>query len=147
MPTRTARTAWSGGLQDGSGQVELASSGVGKFDVSFPKRSAETADGTTSPEELIAAAHSSCYAMALSAQIGNAGGTVQSLDVGADVTLGPDPAGGFRIGKIKLTVRGKASGIDAAAFQQAAEAAKAGCPVSKALAGVDTIELDASFES
>ncbi|MFI5780031.1 OsmC family peroxiredoxin [Nocardia sp. NPDC051570] len=146
MPTRTARTAWTGGLQDGSGQVELASSGVGKFDVSFPKRSAENADGTTSPEELIAAAHSSCYAMALSAQIGNAGGTVQSLDVNADVTLGPDPAGGFRISKIKLTVRGKADGIDAAGFQTAAEGAKAGCPVSKALAGVDTIELDATFE-
>ncbi len=146
MPTRTARTAWTGGLQDGSGQVELTSSGVGKYDVSFPKRSADNADGTTSPEELIAAAHSSCYAMALSAQIGNAGGTVQSLDVTADVTLGPDPAGGFRISKIKLTVRGKADGIDAAAFQQAAEGAKAGCPVSKALAGVDDIELDAGFE-
>ncbi|MFF0493210.1 OsmC family peroxiredoxin [Nocardia sp. NPDC003482] len=147
MPTRTARTAWTGGLQDGSGQVELASSGVGKYDVSFPKRSADNADGTTSPEELIAAAHSSCYAMALSAQIGNAGGTVRSLDVTADVTLGPDPAGGFRISKIKLTVRGDVDGIDAAAFGQAAEGAKAGCPVSKALAGVDTIELDAALAS
>lgn len=147
MPTRSARTAWSGGLQDGSGQVELVSSGVGKYDVSFPKRAADNADGTTSPEELIAAAHSSCYAMALSAQIGNAGGTVQSLDVNADVTLGPDPAGGFRISAIKLTVRGRASGIDAAAFQAAAAEAKAGCPVSKALAGVDNIELDATFES
>jgi osmotically inducible protein OsmC len=147
MPTRTARTAWAGGLQDGSGQVDLVSSGIGKFDVSFPKRTADTADGTTSPEELIAAAHSSCYAMACSAQIGNAGGTVQSLDVNADVTLGPDPAGGLRINKIKLTVRGRVSGIDAAAFLAAAEAAKAGCPISKALAGVDTIELDAALEA
>ncbi|MBU3060642.1 OsmC family peroxiredoxin [Nocardia sp. NEAU-G5] len=147
MPTRSARTAWSGGLQDGSGQVELVSSGVGKYDVSFPKRAADNADGTTSPEELIAAAHSSCYAMALSAEIGNAGGTVQSLDVNADVTLGPDPAGGFRISGIKLTVRGRVTGIDAAAFQTAAAAAKAGCPVSKALAGVDTIELDAALEA
>ncbi|MGF6887850.1 osmotically inducible protein OsmC [Nocardia sp. GAS34] len=147
MPTRSARTAWSGGLQDGSGQVELVSSGVGKYDVSFPKRAADNADGTTSPEELIAAAHSSCYAMALSAQIGNAGGTVQSLDVNADVTLGPDPAGGFRISGIKLTVRGRVTGIDAAAFQTAAAEAKAGCPVSKALAGVDTIELDAALEA
>ncbi|MFI9505875.1 OsmC family peroxiredoxin [Nocardia sp. NPDC052566] len=146
MPTRTARTAWTGSLQEGSGQVELASSGVGKYDVSFPKRSAESADGTTSPEELIAAAHSSCYAMALSAQIGNAGGTPESLDVTADVTLGPDPAGGFRISAIKLTVRGKAAGIDAAQFAEAAAAAKAGCPVSKALAGVDDISLDATFE-
>lgn len=146
MPTRSARTAWTGGLQDGSGQVELASSGVGKFDVSFPKRTADTAEGTTSPEELIAAAHSSCYAMALSGQIGAAGGTIQSLDVNADVTLGPDPAGGFRISTIKLTVRARVSGIDAAAFEQAAQNAKAGCPVSKALAGVETIELDAALE-
>ncbi|BCK52672.1 OsmC family peroxiredoxin [Nocardia wallacei] len=147
MPTRTARTAWTGGLQDGSGQVELASSGVGKFDVSFPKRTADAADGTTSPEELIAAAHSSCYAMALSGQIGNAGGTVRSLDVNADVTLGPDPAGGFHISNIKLTVRGRVDGLDAAGFQAAAEGAKVGCPISKALAGVGTIELDAALES
>ncbi|MBF5000279.1 OsmC family peroxiredoxin [Nocardia sp. BSTN01] len=147
MPTRSARTAWTGGLQDGSGQVDLASSGVGKFDVSFPKRTADTAEGTTSPEELIAAAHSSCYAMALSGQIGAAGGTIESLDVNADVTLGPDPAGGFRISKIALTVRGRVSGIDASGFEQAAQTAKAGCPVSKALAGVETIELDAALES
>ncbi|MFD9615119.1 hypothetical protein ACFWWS_37750, partial [Streptomyces sp. NPDC059083] len=75
------------------------------------------------------------------------GGTVQGLDITADVTLGPDPAGGFRISKIKLTVAGKASGIDEAGFLAAAEAAKAGCPVSKALAGVETIELDATFEA
>ncbi|NKY50247.1 OsmC family peroxiredoxin [Nocardia vermiculata] len=147
MPTRSARTAWTGGLQDGSGQVDLASSGVGKFDVSFPKRTADTAEGTTSPEELIAAAHSSCYAMALSGQIGAAGGTVQGLDVSADVTLGPDPAGGFQISKIVLKVRGRVSGIDATAFGKAAEEAKAGCPISKALAGVGTIELDAALES
>ncbi|GAB4582718.1 OsmC family peroxiredoxin [Nocardia sp. NPDC127526] len=147
MPVRTARTAWTGGLQDGSGQVELVSSGVGKYDVSFPKRSADNADGTTSPEELVAAAHSSCYSMALSAQIAAAGGTPQSLDVTADVTLGPDPAGGFRISNIKLTVVGRAAGIDEAGFLAAAAAAKAGCPISKALAGVDTIELDATFEA
>ncbi|MFC8048122.1 OsmC family peroxiredoxin [Nocardia sp. NPDC057353] len=147
MPTRSARTAWTGGLQDGAGQVELASSGVGKYDVSFPKRAADDADGSTSPEELIAAAHSSCYAMALSAQIAEAGGTPESLDVTADVTLGPDPAGGFRISRIALTVRGKAAGIDADQFATAAAAAKAGCPVSKALAGVSDIALDATFES
>ncbi|HLS77389.1 MAG TPA: OsmC family peroxiredoxin [Nocardia sp.] len=145
MPTRTARTAWSGGLQDGSGQVELASSGVGKYDVSFPKRSADDADGTTSPEELIAAAHSSCYAMALSAQIAADGGTTQSLDVTADVTLGPDPAGGFRISGIKLTVRGRVEDMDEIGFRAAAEAAKVGCPVSKALTGVGDITLDAAL--
>lgn len=147
MATRTARTAWTGGLQDGSGQVELSSSGAGKYDVSFPKRTADSADGTTSPEELIAAAHSSCYSMALSGEIARAGGTPQSLDVTADVTITPDPAGGLRISNIKLTVIGQAAGIDEEGFLAAANAAKAGCPVSKALAGVDNIELDATFES
>jgi osmotically inducible protein OsmC len=146
MATRTARTAWNGGLQDGSGQVELSSSKVGTFDVSFPRRTADDAGGVTSPEELIAAAHSSCFAMQLSGNIGRAGGTPQSLDVQADVTLGPDPAGGLRITDIKLTVRGEVEGLDEAGFRKAAEDAKAGCPVSKALAGTD-ITLDAQLES
>jgi osmotically inducible protein OsmC len=146
MPTRTARTAWKGGLQDGTGQVELASSKVGSYEVSFPKRSAEDADGTTSPEELIAAAHSACYAMQLSALVARAGGTPQTLDVQADVSLGPDPAGGFRLTGIKITVRGKVEGLDEAGFVEAAEGAKAGCPVSKALTGVE-ITLDAALAS
>jgi osmotically inducible protein OsmC len=146
MPTRTARTAWNGGLQDGSGQVELSSSQVGTFDVSFPKRAADDADGTTSPEELIAAAHSSCYAMQLSALVAEAGGTPQALDVTADVTLGEDKeAGGFKLTGIKLTVRGEVDGLDEAGFKEAAEKAKAGCPISKALAAVD-ITLDAALE-
>lgn len=145
MPTRTARTAWTGTLQEGSGQVEMTSSGVGTYDVSFPQRAAENADGTTSPEELIAAAHSSCYAMQLSALIAEAGGTPQALDVQADVSLGEDPAGGFRLTGITLTVRGEVEGLDTDGFAQAAEAAKAGCPVSKALTGVD-ITLDAALE-
>ena len=146
MPTRTSRTAWNGGLQDGSGQVELTSSGAGTFDVSFPKRTAENADGTTSPEELIAAAHSACFSMALSNEIAQAGGTPQALEVTADVTLGPDPAGGFRLTEIKLTVRGEVDGLDEAGFVAAAGAAKIGCPVSKALTGVE-ITLDAALES
>ena len=146
MPTRTARTAWNGNLLEGSGQVELSSSGVGTYEVSFPKRAADDADGTTSPEELIAAAHSACYSMALSNEIAQAGGTPQALDVQADVTLGPDPAGGFRITGIKLTVRAEVDGLDEAGFAKAAQAAKEGCPVSKALAAVD-ITLDAALES
>ena len=146
MPTRTARTAWNGNLLEGSGQVELSSSGVGTYEVSFPKRAADDADGTTSPEELIAAAHSACYAMALSNEIAQAGGTPQALDVQADVTLGPDPAGGFRITGIKLTVRGEVDGLDEAGLAKAAQGAKEGCPVSKALAAVD-ITLDAALES
>jgi osmotically inducible protein OsmC len=143
MPTRTARTAWNGSLQEGSGQVELSSSKVGTFDVSFPKRTAEEAGGTTSPEELIAAAHSSCYAMALSNEIGKAGGTTQSLEVSADVTLG-QADGAPTITTIALTVRGEVDGLDAAGFDKAAQAAKVGCPVSKALAAVD-ITLDAAL--
>src|SRR5690554_6601963 len=144
MPTRTARTAWNGSLQDGSGQVELSSSKVGTYDVSFPKRAAEDAGGTTSPEELIAAAHSSCFAMQLSAMISEAGGTTQSLEVTADVSLAPDPAGGFHIPTIKLTVRGEVDGLDAAGFDKAAQTAKETCPVSKALTGT-TISLDAAL--
>jgi osmotically inducible protein OsmC len=144
MPTRTAHTAWTGGLQDGSGNVELASSKAGSFDVSFPKRAAEDADGTTSPEELIAAAHSACYAMQLSSVVARAGGTPKSLDVTADVSLGPDPAGGFKIPTIKITVRGQVDGLDEAGFQQAAEDAKNSCPVSKALTGPE-ITLDAAL--
>lgn len=144
MPTRTARTAWTGTLQAGSGQVELSSSKVGTYDVSFPKRAADEAGGTTSPEELIAAAHSSCYAMQLSAMIAEAGGTPQSLDVTADVSLGADPAGGFQLTGIKLTVRGEVEGLDEDGFVKAAEGAKTSCPVSKALTGVD-ITLDAAL--
>ena len=146
MPTRTARTAWNGGLQDGSGQVELTSSGVGTYDVSFPKRAAEDADGTTSPEELLAAAHSACYAMQFSAVLGAAGATIEQLDVKADVSLGADPAGGFRLTGILLTVRGEVTGIDEATFLSAAQDAKNGCPLSKALTGVE-ITLDAALES
>lgn len=146
MPTRTARTAWNGTLQDGSGQVELTSSQAGTYDVSFPKRAAEDADGTTSPEELIAAAHAACYAMQFSAVIAEAGGTPQSLDVQADVSLGQDPAGGFRLTGITLTVRGEVEGLDAEAFATAAQQAKETCPVSKALTGVE-ITLDAALES
>ena len=146
MPTRTARTAWNGSLETGEGQVEMTSSGVGTYGVSFPKRAADEANGSTSPEELLAAAHSACYAMQFSAVLGAAGGTVEALDVAADVTLGPDSAGGFRLTGIALTVRGEVSGIDEAQFQAAAKDAKETCPVSKALTGVD-ITLDATFES
>jgi osmotically inducible protein OsmC len=144
MATRTARTAWNGTLNEGGGQVELSSSKVGTFDVSFPKRTADDAGGVTSPEELIAAAHSSCYAMQLSAVIAEAGGTPIALEVSADVTLRPDPAGGLRITGIALTVRGEVEGLDAAGFAQAAENAKATCPVSKALTGTQ-ITLDAAL--
>lgn len=146
MPTRTARTAWNGTLEEGSGQVELTSSGVGTFSVSFPRRAADNADGTTSPEELLAASHTSCYAMQLAALVAQAGGTPLSFEISDDVSLGADPAGGFRITGIAMRVRGEVDGLDEAGFVEAAEQAKATCPISKALAGFD-ITLDAALES
>ena len=146
MPTRTAHTAWTGSLQEGSGQVELTSSKVGTYSVSFPKRTADEADGTTSPEELVAASHSSCYAMQLSALLGQAGSTPDSLDVTAEVSLGADPAGGFRLTGIQLNVRGEVPGMDADGFAKAAQTAKETCPISKALTGVE-ITLDAALAS
>lgn len=145
MPTRTARTGWDGGLQDGSGQVELTSSGLGTFEVSFPKRASDDGGGVTNPEELIAAAHSACYAMSLAGQLGRVGATPQSLDVTANVSVGVSPAG-LALTGVALTVRAEVDGIDAAGFLEAAEAAKLSCPVSKALAGVD-ITLDAALET
>jgi len=141
MPTRTARTTWSGSLQEGTGTVVLVSSGVGTYEVSFPKRAADDAGGATSPEELIAAAHSACFAMQFSALLGGAGGSNPQLEVSADVTLGPDPAGGFRISGIKLSVSGSADGVTPEDFARIAAEAKAACPVSKALAGTE-ISLD-----
>ncbi|MEO3885729.1 OsmC family peroxiredoxin [Nonomuraea sp. B5E05] len=137
--TRTATTQWKGALLDGSGSVSLDSSGAGTFEVSWPSR-AEAAGGKTSPEELIAAAHSSCFSMALSHGLAGAGTPPASLQTSADVTFQP----GEGITGIVLTVKGHVPGITAEQFQQAAETAKAGCPVSKALAGT-TISLNAEL--
>ena len=146
MPTRTARTAWDGGFKDGSGQTELTSSGLATFDVSFPKRASDDGGGATNPEELVAASHSACYSMSLAKLLEDAGATPQTLDVTAEVTIGPDPEGGLKLTGIALTVRAEVEGIDDAGFQEAAQAAKAGCPISKALAAVD-ITLDAALET
>ena len=137
--TRTAQTVWEGALADGSGRVELQSSGVGTFDVSWPAR-AETPDGKTSPEELIAAAHSSCFSMALSGALGKAGTPPTRLETSAEVEL----TVGTGITGIKLTVVGVVDGISEEEFVQAAEGAKANCPVSQALGGT-TITLEASL--
>ena len=144
MPTRTARTAWNGGLQDGSGQVELTSSKAGTFDVDFPKRASDSPQGQTSPEELIAAAHAACFAMSLSNEIGQAGGSPHGIEVTAEVDLGPDEkAGGFILTAIRLKASIEADGLDDDGFSKAVDAAEAGCPVSKALAAID-ITVDAT---
>jgi lipoyl-dependent peroxiredoxin len=144
MPTRSARTAWDGGFKDGTGQVELTSSGLGTFDVSFPKRASEDGDGSTNPEELLGASHSACYAMSLANELVGKGATPQSMEIKADVTLGPDPDGGVKLTGILLTVRAEVEGLDEAGFAEAANTAKVGCPISKALTGVD-ITLDAKL--
>ena len=137
--TRTATTQWKGALLDGAGTVSLDSSGVGTYEVSWPSR-AEQANGKTSPEELIAAAHSSCYSMALSHGLAGAGNPPESVQTKADVTFQP----GEGITGIHLTVEGEVPGLDEAGFQAAAEDAKKNCPVSQALAGT-TITLTAKL--
>ena len=137
--TRTAKTTWQGSLMEGSGTVEMASSGIGTFDVSWPSR-AEQANGKTSPEELNAAANSACFSMALSHALAGAGHPPTSLQTSADVEFTP----GTGITGIKLTVVGTVEGMSAEEFAEAAEGAKKGCPVSQALAGT-TITLEASL--
>jgi osmotically inducible protein OsmC len=142
MPSRDATTHWHGDLKTGSGTVTLDSSNAGQFPVSFPTRAGDP-NGQTSPEELIAAAHSACYAMSLSGALARAGTPVQELDVSAEVTVDRAEGGGLTITSIELTVEAAVDGIDDAAFQEAAAAAKAGCPVSRALAAVPSITLKA----
>ena len=138
---RTAEAHWEGSLMEGQGEVELVSSGVGSFEVSWPSR-AEEANGKTSPEELIAAAHSTCFSMALSHGLAGAGTPPTSVDTRADVTFQP----GQGITGIKLTVTAVVPGIDADQFEAAAQDAKANCPVSQALTGT-TITLEATLSA
>jgi osmotically inducible protein OsmC len=136
---RSATTTWHGSLMEGSGRVELDSSGLGGFDVTWASR-AEDPAGRTSPEELIGAAHSSCFSMALSNALAKAGTPPETLETRAEVTFQP----GEGITGIVLTVRGVVPGMSADEFVAAAEEAKVGCPVSKALAGT-TITLVATL--
>ena len=138
---RTMSTTWHGTLLEGAGTIHEAGSGAfGALDVSWASR-AETPDGKTSPEELIAAAHSACFAMALSHGLAQAGTPAERLDTSATVTFVP----GEGITRIALSVRGSVPGIDEGAFVAAAEGASVGCPVSKALAAVPEITLDAAL--
>ena len=137
---RTAQTTWEGSLTEGAGKVSLDSSGIGTYEVSWASRT-EEANGKTSPEELIAAAHSSCNSMALSGALAKADTPPQYLHTKADVTFQP----GEGITGIHLTVVGTVEGISEEDFVAAAEGAKQNCPVSQALAAVKNITLDASL--
>ena len=129
--TRNAACEWHGSLTEGSGRVSLESSGLGTFDVTWASR-AEDPNGRTSPEELIAAAHASCFSMALSSGLAKAGHPPTTLNTSVEVDFQP----GEGITGIRLHVSGDVPGLDADGFREAAEAAKIGCPVSKALAAV-----------
>ena len=130
--TRRAEVTWTGSLLEGSGVVSATSSGAfASLPVTWASRT-EQADGRTSPEELVAAAHASCYAMAFSAGLGRNGTPPTKLEATAEVDFQP----GQGITAIRLHVKGDVPGLDAAGFKAAAETAKDGCPVSKALAAV-----------
>jgi osmotically inducible protein OsmC len=137
---RTATTRWEGPLGTGKGSVNLDSSGLGSYELTWLSR-AEAPNGRTSPEELIAAAHSGCFSMALSHGLWEAGHPPTSITTRADVTFGM-PEG---ISGIHLTVHAAVPGITAAEFAAAAEDAKSNCPVSRALTGT-TIELTATLD-
>ena len=129
--TRRASTVWDGSLKEGSGQVTFQSSGLGTYPVSWPAR-AEEPNGVTSPEELIAAAHATCFSMALSLGLTQAGTPPTQLRTSAEVDFQP----GTGITAIRLTLSGDVPGLDADGFRAAAEDAKANCPVSQALKAV-----------
>ena len=137
--TRTANAHWEGSLLEGKGRVSLDSSGLGTYDVSWPARTEEP-NGVTSPEELIAAAHSTCFSMSLSNELTKGGHSVDTVETKADVTFQP----GKGITGVALTARAAVPGLSAEEFATFAELAKTNCPVSRALAGT-TITLDAAL--
>ncbi|MPY11103.1 OsmC family protein [Arthrobacter bussei] len=139
---RTAHTIWSGDLPSGSGQVTLDSSGLGTYDVTWKAR-AEQSEGKTSPEELIAAAHSACFSMAFSHALGEEGKTPDRVETKAEVDFQP----GTGITAIHLTLDATVPDLSEEDFQRVAQAAKEGCPVSQALAGVKDISLTATLHS
>ena len=138
MPTRNAHAKWNGNLEEGSGTVSF-----GDFEEAYSAGSRFGDAGGTNPEELIGAAHAGCFSMALSLMLGEAGYAPESIDTDAEVTIKQEGEDIF-IPTIRLETKADVPGIDAETFRSIAEQAKQGCPVSKALAGVD-IELDAQL--
>ena len=139
---RRAEVTWNGSLIEGNGRIDTVTSGVlDSQPLTWKARAEDSPAGTTSPEDLIAAAHAGCFAMALSHGLAEAGTPAEELKTSATVTFQP----GEGITRIALTVRGRVPGIDAAAFQEQAQAAKENCPVSQALAAVPEITLEAEL--
>ena len=143
---RQADVIWDGDLLSGKGAVSASTSqAFTALPVTWASRT-ESADGRTSPEELVAAAHSSCFAMALSFDLGQAGTPPQRLEVSTTVTF-EEVEGGWRVVSSALKVRGRVQGIDNAVFRQAADAAKDGCPISQALKGNVALSVEATLDS
>jgi osmotically inducible protein OsmC len=141
MPKRTAEARWDGSLQEGNGTMRMAS---GAYEGPYTFQSRFQEGEGTNPEELIAAAHAGCFSMALSAELGRAGHSAESVETRATVHLDKVDAG-FAIKRIELDTRARVPGIEDSEFQEVAEGAKRGCPVSQALAAVESIELRASL--
>jgi lipoyl-dependent peroxiredoxin len=142
MPTRNAHAEWNGSIGEGSGTMAL---GSGAFEGKYSFKSRMEDGPGTNPEELIGAAHAGCFSMALSVVLGAEGHEPESIKTDAKVRFDKE-GDGFAITSVALTTRAKVPGIDNDAFVKAAEAAKANCPVSKALTGTE-ISLDAALES
>jgi lipoyl-dependent peroxiredoxin len=143
---RQAHTLWEGPLMGGQGDTEFASSGIGRFPVTWAART-QSPDGKTSPEELLAAAHATCYAMAFSHALDQAGNAPERLHVTSTVTFAPKEGGGFAVTRSALEVNGRVPGLDQAGFQQAAEEAEKGCPISNAIRNNLEITVKATLGS
>jgi osmotically inducible protein OsmC len=142
---RTAEVTWSGSLAEGAGTIDYVTSGAfTRLPVTWASRT-ETADGRTSPEELVASAHASCFAMSFSGRLGRNGTPPTAMSVKATVTFEKLEAG-WRVVSSALAVRGTVPGIDAATFAELAEAAKDGCPISQALKGNVALSVEATLE-
>ena len=146
MAERQAHTVWEGPLQGGQGDLEFASSGIGRYPVTWASR-VEKPEGRTSPEELLAASHAACYAMAFSNTLAQDGNPPERLHVTATVSLDPKEGGGVEVTRSVLEVTGVVPGLDQAAFQDAAERAEQGCPISNAIRGNVDVTVTATLKT
>jgi lipoyl-dependent peroxiredoxin len=146
LAERTATAVWEGGLAQGKGLLDMASGAAESLPISWPART-ERSDGKTSPEELIAAAHAGCFAMALSHALGTDGHPPERLQVQAVCAIEKKPEGGIRISSVRLTVTARIPGADDAAFRKGLAGAEQGCPVSNALRNNVDVQVSGELEA
>lgn len=144
MTERSSTATWSGNLFEGSGSFTVGSGAFGPQDISWARRAGEP-EGATSPEELVAAAHAACYAMAFSNALAENGTPAQKLEVTSKVGFGPKKGGGVEVKYSHLSVKGKVDGVTQAQFAELAKVGEAGCPISNALRNNIEIELEAKL--